>query len=170
MVASIRLTDGTRVLVRPIAPTDKAALADGLARLSLASRNARFLGPKVRFSSAELRYLTEVDGHDHIALVGLLPERPDELVAVARSIRALDDPGAAEVALVVGDCLQGRGLGSAMGRLLADEGRAHGIERVRATMHADNVRARRLLRSMAARLDAARIESGVAEVRGRLAA
>ena len=170
MLASIRLTDGTTVLVRPIAPTDKAALAEGLAGLSLASRNARFLGPKARFTSAELRYLTEVDGHDHIALVGYLPERPREIVAVARSVRAADDPGAAEVALVVGDCLQGRGLGRAMGRLLADEGREHGIERVTATMHADNVRARRLLRSMAARLEGGRIQSGVAELTGKLAA
>src|SRR4051794_30292665 len=101
MMASIRLTDGTRVVVRPIAPTDKAALAEGLAKLSPASANARFLGPKARFTARELRYLTEVDGRDHIALVGSLPERADEIVAVARSVRLPDDPAAAEVALVV---------------------------------------------------------------------
>jgi RimJ/RimL family protein N-acetyltransferase len=169
MMASVRLADGTRVLVRPIAPTDKAALVEGLARLSPASVNARFLGARKRFTAAELSYLTEVDGNDHIALVGTLPGRPDEIVGVARSVRLAEDRRAADVAVVVGDCLQGRGLGRALGRLLADEGRAHGIERVTATMRADNVRARRLLRSISAHLDG-RVQNGIAEVSGRLAA
>ena len=33
----------------------------------------RFLTPKRSFSRAELRYLTEVDGRDHVALVAEYP-------------------------------------------------------------------------------------------------
>src|SRR4051812_50162136 len=65
------LPNGRRTRIRPIAPDDKALLQDGLQRLSPESVRRRFLGPKARLSAAELRYLTEVDGRDHIALVAV---------------------------------------------------------------------------------------------------
>ena len=77
---------GTRVVIRPIRPGDKERLADGLRRLSDESIRKRFLAAKPRFTRSELRYLTEVDGVNHIALVAVLEEDPDQLVAVARSL------------------------------------------------------------------------------------
>ena len=44
---------------------------DGFARLSATSRQMRFLTPKRELSAAELRYLTEIDHHDHEALGAL---------------------------------------------------------------------------------------------------
>ncbi len=44
-------------------------LEDGLRHLSKESVQRRFLTPKSSFSRSELRYLTEVDGRDHVALV-----------------------------------------------------------------------------------------------------
>jgi hypothetical protein len=67
-VVEHRLPDGTRVAIRPIEPGDKARLAEGLRRLSQETIRRRFLAAKPRFTSAELRYLTEIDGVDHIAL------------------------------------------------------------------------------------------------------
>ena len=72
------------LLVRPITPEDKPLLVAGLRALSLESSMKRFLSPKVSFSASELRYLTEVDQRDHIALVVL---EGDRLVAVARCVR-----------------------------------------------------------------------------------
>ena len=82
----------------------------------------RFLTPKSSFSRAELRYLTEVDGRDHVALVVEYPAEPvRRLIAVARFIRLHDDPEAADVAIVVADDWQRRGLGSLLSELLARE-------------------------------------------------
>src|SRR3954454_4207676 len=99
---AIRLDDGTEVFIRPIRATDKAMLAARLTRLSETSRQQRFLGPKPRLTSAELRYLTEVDGHDHYAVVATTPADGD-IVATARWVRLPSDPEAAEAAVVVCD-------------------------------------------------------------------
>lgn len=133
-VAGLRLRD--------ISPDDKAGLVAGLAALSPSSVYARFLMPKPRLTTAELRYLTEVDGDAHAALVAV--DARGALVAVGRYVRWADDPEAAEIAVVVADDLQGRGVGTWLGLALADRARAAGITRFTATMLPDNVAALRL--------------------------
>ena len=164
------LADGTRVVVRPIEPGDKARLADGLRRLSERTIRRRFLAAKPRFSSTELRYLTEVDGVDHIALVAVLADRPDRLVAVARCVRLPDRPATSEMAIVVGDAHQGLGLGRRLAQLLADEARAHGIRRFAATMLGENLPAQRIMQTITERLEGAWAGGGVRELIGDLAA
>src|SRR3954447_8070408 len=105
----LTLLDGTLVFVRPITPQDKPLLVDGLRRISPETAMRRFLSPKFRFTPAELRYLTEVDQHDHIALVAVDVADPSLLIAVARCVRVAADT--ADVAVVVGDPWQGLGLG-----------------------------------------------------------
>jgi len=146
------LADGTKVAIRPIDPDDKALLSDGLRRLSRASVERRFLAPKTRFSAKELRYLTEVDGIDHVAFVAVDANDPSELVAVGRFVRMPDDPRTADVAVVVADCHQGQRLGTRLGQLLAAAALERGIERFSATMRADNAPAHRLLSSISAHL------------------
>jgi GNAT superfamily N-acetyltransferase len=139
-----RLPDGTPIYIRPIRPDDKALIVIGLEQLSEASRFKRFLGPKHRFTDAELRYLTELDGIDHVAYVALRGDAPKELVAVARLVRSAVDPPAAEIAVVVGDAWQRRGVGTLLGDLLATAARGRGVRWLTATMAADNVAAHRL--------------------------
>jgi RimJ/RimL family protein N-acetyltransferase len=165
-----RLPSGTSVLIRPIKPGDKDRLVNGLRLLSEESIRKRFLAAKPRFTSAELRYLTEVDGINHIALVAVLEDDPDQLVAVARCVRLPDRPGTAEIAIVVGDPWQGQGLGRAMTHVLADAAVAVGIRRFAATMLGDNEAARRLMRTFSRRLEEARISGGLREVTVELAA
>jgi GNAT superfamily N-acetyltransferase len=164
------LPSGSRVLVRPIAADDKDKLARGLRQLSEESIRKRFLAAKPRFSSAELRYLTEVDGVNHIALVAVLEDDPDQLVAVARCVRLPDRPGTAEMAIVVGDPWQSQGLGRALATALADAALAVGIRRFAATMLGDNEPARRLMRTFARRLEEGWAGGGVREVLVELAA
>lgn len=160
-----RLPDGTPVSIRPIRPGDKALLADGLRRLSDDSVHKRFLSPKHRFTSAELRYLTEVDGADHVALVAQLPaDTRRRLIAVGRFVRDLDDAEAAEVAIVVGDDWQRRGLGSLLTAHLADEARRLGIRRFTATMAADNLAAHRLMAKLTSHLEQRHAGAGVDEL------
>lgn len=162
------LRDGTRLVIRPIRPSDKAELSAGLTGLSERSRQRRFLSPKVRFSAAELRYLTELDGHDHVALVAHLIDGTG--VGVARYVRTPGDPPTADVAIVVADEMQGRRLGS----LLADEvaviAAENGIRRFSADILSDNLPARRLLARLTRRIELHHDGRGHSVVAANLAA
>jgi GNAT superfamily N-acetyltransferase len=162
-----QLTDGTEVLIREIRASDKGLLAAGHARLSERSRLRRFLGPKPRLTASDLRYLTEVDGVNHFAVVALAD---GEIVGVARWVRLVDYPTEAEAAVVVGDALQGRGLGKLLARDLADAARGRGIRRIRASILSDNPPAHALMRVIASRLTNGRHDQGVHEVTADLAA
>ncbi|MEK6229969.1 MAG: GNAT family N-acetyltransferase [Actinomycetota bacterium] len=160
------LADGTPIRIRPIRASDKVNLSAGLAALSEVSRHRRFLSPKPRFTSAELRYLTELDGHDHVALVASLPDGSGG--GVARYVRLAEDPGAADVAIVVADGMQRRGLGSLLADELATVAAEHGIRRFSADILSDNVPAQRLLARLSSRLERHHDSAGLRAVRGEL--
>jgi RimJ/RimL family protein N-acetyltransferase len=143
-IEAVALEDGTVVAVRPVAPDDAARIDAFVDALSEESAHRRFLGAKRRLTRKEIRYLTEVDHRDHEALVAL-DRSTGAPLGVARYIRAADRPDTAELAVVVGDAWQGRGLGRAMVARLADRARANGIRRGRAVVLAQNARALRLL-------------------------
>jgi RimJ/RimL family protein N-acetyltransferase len=145
----VRLDDRLDVLIRRIRPDDKALLAAGMEHLSEQSAYQRFLVPKRRLTAAELRYLTEVDFRDHVAFVAVRPEEPDVLVAVGRWIRLENDPEVAEIAFVVADDLQSRGLGTAIAEALADAARERGVCRFVATMLPHNLAAHQLFARVA---------------------
>src|SRR3954453_592641 len=105
----VHLRDGTPVLIRPIRADDKRFLSQGLRNMSELSVQRRFLSPKVRFSNAELRYLTEGAGRNHVALVAEPPTQPvRRLIGVARFVRLPEHPPTAEAAIVVADDWHGR--------------------------------------------------------------
>jgi RimJ/RimL family protein N-acetyltransferase len=160
-----RLPDGAPILIRPIRADDKRMLENGLRQLSDESVQRRFLTLKRSFSRAELRYLTEVDGRDHVALVAEYPGDPlRRLIAVGRFVRSQDDPDAAEVAIVVADDWHGRRLGSLMVDELAAEARRLGIRRFTATMASDNVAARRLFARLTRQVELHHVGGGVSEL------
>ncbi len=146
------LSDGTRVRVRLIEPADKALLVAGMDALSAQSRLQRFLTPKHGLTTTELRYLTEVDGRDHAALVAVLERDPSVFVAVARYVRDPKVPVEAEFAITVGDRWQGLGMGRRLGELLVDVARAHGVRRFTAVLLSSNAAARALFSSMSRRV------------------
>ena len=158
-----RLADGRQVVVRPISPDDKWRLQEGLRQLSLETVRRRFLAARPRFSSTELRYLTEVDGHDHIALVAMDPVHA-RLVAVARAVRSTEDPEAAEWAIVVADPWQRSGLGTLLMQDLVAAAGAAGIHRFSALIDGENVAVRRLLAHAPGRWERDVSSRGVREV------
>jgi RimJ/RimL family protein N-acetyltransferase len=160
-----RLSDGAPILVRSIRADDKRMLEDGLRHLSDESVQRRFLTLKRSFSRAELRYLTEVNGRDHVALVAEYPGDPARrLIAVARFVRLADDPTTAEAAIVVADDWHRRGVGSALAEDLAAKAREVGIERFTATMASDNVAAHRLMKKLSNHLEGHPAGHGVSEM------
>ena len=79
-------------------------------------------------------------------------------------MRIPDAPDTAEFAIVVGDPLQGRGLGSLLARELATAARSAGIRRFSATMAGENVAVRRLIAHFTRTLERDEIAGGVREV------
>jgi GNAT superfamily N-acetyltransferase len=165
----VRLKDGTRVVIRAIRPSDRACLEGSHGRFSDESMRRRFLQPKPRLTSAELRYLTEVDGENHYALVATPLDDLESVVAVARFVRLTDDPTAAEAAILVADELQGLGLGKRLAHELADAARARGIRRFTASMLSDNKAALALMRTLSDRLES-HYGAGYREVVSEIAA
>ena len=160
-----RLPNRTPILVRPIRPDDKLLLEQGLQNLSETSVQRRFLAPKPKFTQAELRYLTEVDGHSHVALVAESPTQATRtILGVARYVKLPDDPEAAEVAVVVADHWQGRGVGSLLIEELGRRARARGFKRFTATMAADNVAAHRLMAKLTRKRETHLPSHGVTEM------
>jgi GNAT superfamily N-acetyltransferase len=135
------------VLIRPISPDDKTELAAAFDRLSPESRYRRFFAPLERLSAGDLAYLTDVDHHDHEAVVALEPGS-EWIVGVARYVRD-EDPAEAEVAVVVADPWQGLGVGSALLERLVERAREEEIRQFVAIVLSDNSEALELFRSMA---------------------
>ena len=165
----IRAGDGTQLYVRHIRPNDKELLANAWLALSRSSQYRRFLAPKPVLTAGDLRFLTEIDGHDHVALVAVRLDEPSRFVAVARYVRLQDHPEAAEVAVTVADSMQGKTIGKQLGVLLADEARGRGIKRFTAALLAENRPALRLMATMTDRLVTS-MEHGVTDVVADLAA
>jgi RimJ/RimL family protein N-acetyltransferase len=131
----LTLRDGSEAIVRPIEPADRDALLGAFEELSEESRYRRFLSPMDTLGPSMLTYLTEVDHHDHEALIAFDPAT-ESAIGVARFVRT--DPDTAEAAVTVSDGWQGRGLGTAMTKLLAERALEEGIGRFIALLLADN--------------------------------
>ena len=152
------------MLFRPIEPQDKEILAAGFARLSPESRYRRFFRSIDHLSDAQLRYLTEVDGDDHVAWVAVLPDEPPELqgAGVARWVRIANEPEVAEGAVTVVDSLHGHGIGKTLLYLVTHEAIEKGIRKVRAWVLGDNHNVQSMLSGLGA--EPGRWESGALEM------
>jgi RimJ/RimL family protein N-acetyltransferase len=146
------LNDGTKVEIRPIRADDGERLQLAHERLSPETRYRRYLGAKPTLSPDDTRYLVEVDGADHVALVATdtVDGEPGAIVAVARFVRLPHDPTAAEFAIVVGDLYQKQGLGTELVRRLTAAALERGVTHFRATTLADNLGLLALLQAVAA--------------------
>jgi GNAT superfamily N-acetyltransferase len=99
----------------------------------------RFHSPVTTLSESQLRHLTEIDYHDHMAYVAVNLDAPDEPgMAVARYVRLRNDPAIAEAAVTVADRYQGRGLGTLLLRLLSAYAVEHGVRTFRNYVLASN--------------------------------
>jgi RimJ/RimL family protein N-acetyltransferase len=119
------LRDGTSVRVRAMRETDRARLVRFHERLSDETTYLRFFSVHPHLSPGEVAWFTQVDHRGREAIVATVS---GEIVGVARFDR-LDDPAEAEVAFVVEDAWQGRGLGSLLFHQLVARAREVGVAR-----------------------------------------
>ena len=103
--ADVLLRDGSTAHIRPIRPEDAELLVDFYGRVSDRSKYYRFFSPMPRLSDRDVERFTKVDHDRRVALVLVLQGR---MIAVGRydTLRA----GEAEVAFLVEDAHQGRGI------------------------------------------------------------
>jgi RimJ/RimL family protein N-acetyltransferase len=136
----IVLRDGTRVHLRPIRPDDAPRLIALHDRLSLDTRYHRFFSAMRRLPPDWAKYLANVDYLRRFALVAESPVPGDDAIIAVARFEPTDDPDTAEVAFVVQDDWQNRGLGSVLFTEILRAGRASGSRRFRAWVLTDNRR------------------------------
>ena len=138
--ADVVASDGGVVHLRPMLPGDADAILAFHARLSERTRYLRYFGPYPHISPRDLERFTVVDHHARVALVAWLG---DEIIAVGRyegrfGPDGTEVEGPAEVAFVVRDDHQSRGLGSILLEHLTAAGRERGVRRFEAEVLAEN--------------------------------
>ncbi|MEV4710144.1 GNAT family N-acetyltransferase [Micromonospora sp. NPDC049374] len=120
----VLLSDGSTVQLRPIEPSDAPEIVAMHSRFSERTRYLRYFSPYPRIPERDLHRFVNVDHRDREAFVVLAGDR---IVAVGRYERLGPQSPDAEVAFVVEDAYQGRGIGSVLMEHLADAARRAGI-------------------------------------------
>ena len=133
--SDILLRDGSSLHLRPIKPDDLEALLEFHNRLSPKSIYFRYFSPLPELGEERAKALVNVDYDDTFALVGELAGR---LVGVARYYRDEKTRDHAEVAFLIEDALQGRGIATRMLDRLAEIARDKDISTFEAYVLGDN--------------------------------
>jgi RimJ/RimL family protein N-acetyltransferase len=157
------LRDGARVRLRPIRGADETRLIAAYDRLSQHTAYQRFFAIMKRLPPDWAHLLAHVDYHHRLALLAEVgPAEDPELIGVAR-YEPTDQEDTAEIAVVIQDGWQNRGIGSVMLDTLLEAGEARGRRYYRAFVLSSNAR---MLGLLARRTDVKerRAASGVVEL------
>ena len=132
------LHDGTEIFFRPVKPTDETALSEMLYSLSTKSVKKRFFTHTKTFPHKDIQKLTNVDYLKDLAVVGVVPgTTEEEVVAIAQYFM---DPKTkcAEVAFIVQDEWQDKGMGGILLEYLTQVAVKRGVKGFFATVMPDN--------------------------------
>jgi len=123
------LKDGTEIFFRPVKPTDEAILSEMLYSLSQSSVQTRYMASTIGFPHKDVQQLTNIDYSQDVSIVGTVPGvSNDQIVAIAQYY--LDPKSqAAELAFLVQDEWQQKGLGTFLLAYLTQIARQRGVKR-----------------------------------------
>lgn len=141
------LSSGVEITFRVVRPDDARALQRVHARCSERTIYLRFFGSLEELSDQKARYFASTDGVDHLGLVALDPEDPNEIIAVARYARQSGGERA-EYAALVEDRWQGYGVGAGLTRQLIESARDNGVRYFYALVKGQNKRMLSVLRHL----------------------
>jgi RimJ/RimL family protein N-acetyltransferase len=131
------LRNGRRIEIRSLRLDDRERLIEAVDHASPESLHRRFFGAKRSFSEKEIRFFVNIDFIDHVALVAVAEE--DSHPAIVGGGRyVVTAPGTAEVAFMVVDRYQGRGVGAALMRHLTLIAREAGLRELTAEVLSSN--------------------------------
>nr|WP_235678030.1 GNAT family N-acetyltransferase [Mycolicibacterium sarraceniae] len=150
------LKDGTELMLRPALPGDSARTSNGPIEFSTETLYRRFMSMRAP-SMALMNYLFQVDYIHHF--VWVLVDEADLVVADVRFVRDESDPSVAEIAFIVGDAYQGRGIGNFMMDALVIAAEVGGVKRFSGRVLSDNMPMRSILDRFGAKWE--REEPGV---------
>ena len=139
----VRMRDGTQLHLRPVLPGDNERTTNGPVEFSSETLYRRFQTPRTP-TDALMKYLFEVDYVHHFVWV-MTDGFDGPVVADARFVRDEGDPTVAEVAFIVGDAYQGRGIGTFLMGALAVAAAYHGVQCFSARVLAENYPMRAIL-------------------------
>jgi len=144
--ADVLLKDGRVAQLRPITPDDAELLVEFYSRVSEESKYFRFFAPYPKLSARDIERFTHVDHDRRVAFVLTMH---GEIIGVGRydapEDRSVDE---AEVAFLVEDAHQGRGVGQLLLEHLAQAGRERGLRRFVAEVLPANQRMQQIFREM----------------------
>ncbi len=133
------LKNGTIVFVRFLKQSDKEYIEKGYKELSYKSQYFRFISPPRSLSDKYLKYLTDIDNKNHVAMIAFAIEKPSKrAIGVARYIRLIDNPGSAEYAITVADSFQNQGLGTILFNLLIEHAKRNNISNLTGYILSEN--------------------------------
>jgi RimJ/RimL family protein N-acetyltransferase len=159
---NVQLTDGAEVVLRPATAADAPLVAALHARCSPQTRSLRSLSTRPVLPASVLQQLIGADGSTSVLAV-----TTDGGVAVGLANLIDTGTGTAEVALLVEDSWQSRGVGTALARKLVELARADRLTELIAVSQVGNSRLTRVLRRAGLR-PRGRLEGGVLRVRAAL--
>ena len=139
----VRLADGGELMLRPVLPGDNERSSSTSVEFSSETLYRRFMSTRAP-SPALMHYLFEVDYVDHFVWV-LVDGADGPVVADVRFVRDINDASVAEIAFIVADDYQGRGIGSLLMDALTISAQVGGVRRFTARLLADNLRMRNIL-------------------------
>ncbi|MHB8661408.1 MAG: GNAT family N-acetyltransferase [Acidimicrobiales bacterium] len=134
------------IQIRPLEASDTDALRDLFFRLSPQTVYLRFFQPVRRPSETLLHHLADVDHDQREALAAVAD---GQVIGVARYDRLVDDPSRAEIAVLVEDAWQGRGVGKLLLRKLTARAERDGVTTFTASVLGENQRMLALTRDIA---------------------
>jgi acetyl coenzyme A synthetase (ADP forming)-like protein len=133
----VLLIDGSTVRLRAIRPDDADRLRDLFSRVSPRSRYLRFHRQIAEITDYELDRFVTIDYENAFGLVATLGEGDGEhVIGVGHYFRT--EPRSAEVAFLVEDTHQGRGIATLILDALAETARTHGITTFEAYVLGEN--------------------------------
>jgi RimJ/RimL family protein N-acetyltransferase len=151
---ALELSNGRRLIVRPIEPDDAETLRRSFGHLTAEEIRFRFLHPINELTPEHSRSLARIEARTAFALVIVeaLPPREALIGAVARA--SIDQGGdQAEFALIVGREIGGFGLGEYLLGRLVEWSRKKGLSVLYGNVMTENDRMLRLARRMGFRID-----------------
>ena len=139
----VEFKDDTALMLRPVLPGDTERTNHPSVEFSSETLYRRFMSTRAP-SAALMDYLFQVDYVDHFVWV-LVDGVDGPVVADVRFVRNVDDPSSAEIAFIVADDYQGRGIGGFLMDALIVAARVCGVQRFTAWMLAENLAMRHIL-------------------------